>query len=149
MVPFKCMYLSAVRYLHIAKKECHTFTAHITPRLGQVLKGIQTLHALTYSPKEWNPLTFQIMERIHSLLSNHADNFYNLMIWATCSTVYFGLLRVHKFTTSSPKHSTSFTNLFLSFITINSHVAPQVANQNHFETVKDRSIQTGYTHLLG
>ena len=81
-------------------------------------------------------------------VSNHADNYYNLMIWAACSTAYFGLLRVCKFTASSPKHNTSFTNLFLSDITIDSHVAPQVANQNHFETVKDRSIQTGYTHLL-
>ena len=88
------------------------------------------------------------MEKIHSLPSNHADNYYNLMIWAACSTAYFGLLRVSKFTASSPKHSTSFTNLFLSDITIDSYVAPKVANWNHFETVKDRSIQTGYTHLL-
>ena len=148
MLPFKCTYPSVVCYLHIAKKECHTFTAHITPRLGQVLKGIQTTHALIHSPKERHPITFQIMEQIHSLLSNQADNYYNLMIWAACSTAYFGLLRVSKFTTSSPKHSTSFTDLFLSDIVIDSHVAPQVANQNHFETVKDRSIQTGYTHLL-
>ena len=148
MLPFKCTYLSAVRYIHIAKKECHTFTAHITPRLGQMLKGIQTTHVLTHSSKERHPITFQIMERIHSLLSNHADNYYNLMIWAACSTAYFGLLRVCKFTASSPKHNTSFTNLFLSDITIDSHVTPQVANQNHFETVTDRSIQTGYTHLL-
>ena len=148
MLPFKYTYLSAVRYLHIAKKECHTFTAHTTPRLGQVLKGIQTMHALTHSPKERHPITFQIMEQIHSLLSNQADNYYNLMIWATCSTAYFGLLRVSKFAASSPKHSTSFTDLFLLDIAIDSHVAPQVANQNHFETVKDRSIQTGYTHLL-
>ena len=91
-------------------------------------------------------ITFQIMERIHSLLSNHADNYYNLMIWAACSTAYFGLLRVSKSTTSSPKHSTSFTNLFLSDITIDSHVAPQVANQNHFETSKTDQYRQG-THI--
>ena len=148
MLPFKCTYLSAVRYLHIAKKECHTFTAHITPWLGQVLKGIQTTHALTHSSKQRHPIIFQSMEQIHSLLSNQADNYYNSMIWATCSTAYFGLLRVSKFTASSPEHSTFFTHLFLLDIAIDGHVAPQVANQNHFETVKDRSIQTGYTHLL-
>ena len=70
------------------------------------------------------------------------------MIWAACSTAYFGLLRVSKFTTLSPKHSTSFTDLFLLDIAVDGHVAPKVANQNHFETVKDQSIQTGYTHLL-
>ena len=130
------------------KRECHTFMAHITPRLGQVLKGIQATHALTHSPKERHPIIFQIMEQIQSLLSNQADNYYNSMIWAACSTAYFGLLKVSKFTASSPKHSTSFTDLFLLDIAIDGHVAPQVANQNHFETVKDRLIQTGYTHLL-
>ena len=34
------VYISAVRYLHIVNKEYHTFTACVTPRLGQVLKGI-------------------------------------------------------------------------------------------------------------
>ena len=117
------VYLSAVRYLHTANKEHHTFTAHITPRLGQVLKGIQKMHALTHSPKERHPITFQIMEQIHSLLSNHADNYYNLMIWAACCTAYFGLLRVSEFTTSSPKHSNSLIDLFLSSIAVDSHVA--------------------------
>ena len=122
------MYLSAVHYLHIANKEYHTFTTHITPWLSQMLKDIRKTHALTHSPKEWHPtcITFQIMERIHSLLTNHADNYYNLMIWVTYCTAYFGLLRVSKFTASSPKHSNSFTDLLLSDIVIDSHVASQV-----------------------
>ena len=114
---------------------------------GPSVKRHSKMHALTHSPKERHPITFQIMERIHSLLSNHADNYYNVMIWATCCTAYFGLSRVSKFTASSPKHSSFFTNLFLSDITIDGHVAPQVAHQNHFETVKDQSQYRQGTHI--
>ena len=34
------VYIPAVCYLHIINKEYHTFTACVTPRLAQVLKGI-------------------------------------------------------------------------------------------------------------
>ena len=120
------VYISVVRYLHIVNKEYHTFTACVTPRPGQVLKGIRKTHALTHSPKERQPITFPIMEQIHSLLSSHVDNYYNLMIWATCCTAYFGLLRVSKFIASFCIHRNLLTDLLLSDITIDSHVAPQV-----------------------
>ena len=56
------VYISVVHYLHIVNKEYHTFTACVTPRPGQVLKGIRKTHALTHSPKERQPITFPIME---------------------------------------------------------------------------------------
>ena len=93
---------------------------------GPSFKGIRKTHALTHSPKQRQPITLSIMERIHSLLSNSANNYSNLMIWAAYCTAYFGLLRVSEFTVSSHNHSNSFTDLLLSDITIDSHVAPQV-----------------------
>ena len=105
------------------------------------------MHALTHSPKEQHPITFQIMERIHSLLSNHADNYYNLMIWAACCTAYFGLLRVSEFTTSSPKHSNSLTDLLLSDIAIDNHVAPKVIRITLKQSKTDQYRQGTHIYL--
>ena len=141
------VYLSAVCYLHIANKEYHTFTTCVTPRLGQVLKDIQKMHALTHSPKERQPITFSIMERIHSLLSNSADNYYNSMIWAACCTAYFGLLRVSKFNASSCNHSSSLTDLLMSDIAIDSHVAPQVISITLKQSKTDQYRQGTHIYL--
>ena len=145
MLPFRCTYLSAVHYLHIANKEYHTFTAHVNPRLGQVIKGIQRTHALTHLPNKWHHFTFPIMKQLHSLLSNQADNYYNLMIWTTCCTVYLGLLRVREFTASSPHHSNSFTDLLLSDTAVDSHAAPQVIR---ITLNSQRPISTGRAHTF-
>ena len=139
------VYLSAVHYLHIANKEYHTFTAYVNPQLGQVIKDIQRTYALTHSPNEWHPITFPIMIRIHSLQSNQADKYYNLMIWATCCTAYLGLLRVSEFTALSPNHSNSFTDLLLSDTAIDSHAAPQVIR---ITLNSQRPISTGRAHTF-
>ena len=143
------MYLSATCYLQISNKEYQTFTAHVTSQLGQILKGIQNMHTLSHLPKERHPITFPILERIHSLLSTQADNYYNLITWAACYTAYFELWRISEFTTSSPNHSNSFTGLLLAVICSHRQPCCPTSHQNHFKTVKDRSIQAGHTHLLG
>ena len=84
------------------------------------------MQSLTQSPKERHPITFPIMERLHSVLTKHSGNYYNLMIWAACCTAYFGLLRVSEFTTSSPNHFNASTDLLLSDIALDSHAEPQV-----------------------
>ena len=58
------------------------------------------------------------MERLHSVLTKHSSNYYNLMIWAACCTAYFGLLRVSESTTSSPNHFNASTDLLLSDIAL-------------------------------
>ena len=122
------VYLSPVRILHITKKEYHTFIACVTPWLDQVLKGIQKTHALTHSSKEWHLIIFPNLEWIHPLLSNQTDNYYNLMIWVTYCTAYFGLVRVSKFFASSPNHISSyyFTDLLLSYLAIDSPIVPHI-----------------------
>ena len=60
------------------------------------------------------PITFPIMECLHSVLSNHPGNYKDIMIWAACCLAYFGLLRVSEFTTSSSARFDSSTDLLLS-----------------------------------
>ena len=87
------------------------------------------------------------MERIHSLLSSHADNYYNLMIWVACCIAYFGLVRISKFTASSRNHSNLFTDLLLSDIAIDSHVAPQVIRMTLKQSKTDQYRQGTHIYL--
>ena len=93
------MYLSAVRYSHITTRGS---TTQRTPKLNYVLKGIRKTCAINHQPGERLPITFSIMERLHTVLPRHPGNYKDIMIWAACSLAYFGLLRVSEFTTSSP-----------------------------------------------
>jgi len=46
------------------------------------------------------------------------------MIWAACCLAYFGLLRISEFTTASPDHYDSSTDLLLSDIALDNRVSP-------------------------
>ena len=65
------VYLSSVRYSHITTSESTTLR---TPRLNYVIKGIQKTCAMNHQPRKWQPITFQIMEHLHSVLSKHPGN---------------------------------------------------------------------------
>ena len=69
------------------------------------------------------------------------------MIWATCCTAYFGFLRVSEFTSSSPNHSNSFTDLLLSDIAIDNHVAPQVIRITLKQSKTDQYRQGTHIYL--
>ena len=69
------------------------------------------------------------------------------MIWAACCTAYFGLLRVSEFTASSCNHSNSLTDLLLSDIAIDSHVAPQVIRITLKQSKTDQYRQGTHIYL--
>jgi len=71
------VYLSAVKH--------NLVTAGIslperTPRLTYVLKGIQRSLAIAQQPQERLPITFPIMERLHSIFSNNLGDSRDGMI---------------------------------------------------------------------
>ena len=55
------VYLSAVRNAHVAKGQYNQFKSQLTPRLYQVIKGIQKTQCITKSPKTRQPITFKIL----------------------------------------------------------------------------------------
>ena len=92
------VYLSGVRYSHIATGEYSKAVIQTTPRISQVLKGIRKSQATIQQHRERQPITFPIMECLQAVLTKHIGSFNNKMIWAACCTAYFGLLRVSEFT---------------------------------------------------
>ena len=62
------VYLSAVQYSHITSSESTTLR---TPRLNYVVKGIWKTCAMNHQLREREPITFQIMEHLHTVLSKH------------------------------------------------------------------------------
>ena len=69
------------------------------------------------------------------------------MIWAACCTAYLGFLRVSEFTSSSPNHSNSFTDLLLSDVAIDSHVAPPVIRITLKQSKTDQYRQGTHIYL--
>ena len=139
------MYLSAVRYSHITTSESTTLR---TPRLNYVLKGIRKTCALNHQPKERLPITFPIMEHLYIVFSKHPGNYKDIRIWAACCLAYFGLLRVSEFTTSSPDHFDSTTDLLLSDVALDNRTSPTTI-QITLKQSKNDQFRTGTTICLG
>ena len=97
------------------------------------------------STKEQLPITFPIMECLHIVLSKHPGNYKIIMIWAACW--YFGLLRVSEFTTSSPDHFDSSTDLLLSDVALGNHTSPTTI-QIMLKQSKNDQFRTGTTICL-
>ena len=67
-----------------------------TPRLQQVMKGIQREQATVTHHRIRKPITIPIMLQIQQILSR-VPSHHNLMIWAVCCTAYFAFLRCSEF----------------------------------------------------
>ena len=118
------VYLSGVRYAHIAAGEYSKTIIQTTPRISQVLKGIRKSQATTQLRTERQPITFPIMKRLHTVLTKHTGSLNSKMIWAACCIAYFGLLRVNEFT--SPNHSNTTNTLQLADVALDSHTSPKI-----------------------
>ena len=139
------VYLSAVRYSGITTAK---YTTLRTPRLNYVLKGICRECAANHQPREQQPITFPIMERLHMVLLQHPGNYNNIMIWAACCLPYFGLLQVSEFTTPSPDCFDPTTDLLLSDVAVDSCNSPTTV-QITLKKAKNDQFRKGHTIYLG
>lgn len=140
------VYLSAVRYFHIAAGEYSTSTTQTTPRMNQLLKGIRKSQAMTRQSTQRQPITFQIMESLYTVLSKHTGGYYNMMIWAACCTAYFGLLRVSEFT-SPANHSNTTNTLQLADVALDSRTEPKMIRLTLKQSKTDQFRQGTQIHL--
>ena len=139
------LYLSAVRYSGIITAKSTTLR---TPRLNYVLKGIHKECAVNHQPRERQPITFPIMERLHMVLLQHSGNYNNIMIWAACCLAYFGLLRVSEFTTLSPDRFDPTTDLLLLDVAVDNHNSPTTV-QITLKKAKNDQFRKGHTIYMG
>ena len=91
------IYLAAIRNAHVGQGEHKYFMEASTPRLQQVMKGIQREQATMKCQRVHKPITITIMPQIEWILSK-VPLHHNLMVWAACCTAYFGFLRSSEFT---------------------------------------------------
>ena len=88
------------------------------------------------------------MEHLRIVLSKHPGNYKDIMIWVACCLAYFGLLRVSEFTTSSPDHFNSSTDLLLSDVALDNR-ASLTTIQITLKQSKNDQFRAGTTICLG
>ena len=120
------VYLAGVRHMHVSAGLFSYFDKQLTPRLQLTLKGIQKNQAVTQPPRIRLPITLQIMENIKTFMAKQPSSYYNIMIWATCCLAFFGFLRVGEFTVPADDQYDESCHLFLSSISVDSRVNPQL-----------------------
>ena len=86
------VYLSAIHSMHVATDQHMVFNQQLTPRLQQVLKGIQRIQAISNAPQIRRPIILDIMQTILNLLLQKDASYDNIMMWAACYTAFFGFL---------------------------------------------------------
>ena len=119
------VYLSAVRNLHVTAGLHNEFSAHLTPRLEMVLRGIKKDKSLT-APRTRLPIMVEIMAKIKDTLSLRPSDYDNIMMWAACALAFFGFLRCSEFTVPTQDEYCPDTHLSPQDITIDSRTSPTV-----------------------
>ena len=142
------VYLSAVRSFHVRSGRHEDFAKQLTPRLQQVIKGIQKEQAITRPPRIRLPITLDIMQGIHSVLAQQPQNYYNMMIWAACAMAFFGFLRSSEFTVPSQSQFDPNVHLCLSDISLDSSHSSQIVQVNIKQSKTD-PFRQGITLSLG
>ena len=120
------IYISAIRHSHVTTGIHSYFNLQLTPRLQQVLKGIQKNQSVTHPPKVLLPITIEIMESIKRLILRMPRTCTNSMIWAACCLAFFGFLRVSEFTIPSNSQFDEASHLCLNNISIDSKDNPKM-----------------------
>ena len=110
--------------MHITTGQHTIFNQQLTPRLQQVLKGIQKTYTISKPPRVRRPITLDIMKAIFTLLKQKPPSYNNTMIWAACCIAFFGFLRSSELTV--PAQDTYDSNIHLSVqdIAVNNKSAP-------------------------
>ena len=108
--------------MHDTSGHHHIFSQQLTPYLEQVLNGIKKEQLKPGGL----PISVDLMEQIHSVLSHKMQDYNNVLLWAA----YFGLLRCSKFTVPSINDYNPTVHLSLQDIVIDSHKAPTLIRLN-------------------
>ena len=117
-------YFAAIRYFHMNSNHLATYTSQYTPRVRQVLQGIQRHQAHTGSRTTRLPITIQIMQEIKAILQQHPHSYHSIMMWATCCVAFFGFLRCNEFTVPSQTGYDPAVHLSYSDVAVDNRDSP-------------------------
>ena len=118
-------YLSGVRQVQIAAGYPDPSINQI-PRLRQVIKGIRVLAASSgKAPRPRLPITPSILHKLRSVWLER-PTYNNIMLWAACTTTFFGFCRSREITVESASKFDPQIHLSLSDLAVDNTQAPQV-----------------------
>lgn len=142
------VYLSAIRSLHISKGLHEVYSAQLTPRVEQVLKGIKKEDALKHSKQARLPVTLDILTRLKPIMLHYPGGHDGILLWAACCLAFFGFLRCGEFTVPSQSEFDPSTHLSLADIAVDCREAPTVI-QVHIKQSKTDPFRQGVHLYLG
>ena len=138
-------YLSALRFHQIAAGLPDPSLPSF-PRLSYLLKGIHK-HSPDHKHVKRQPITPDILTRIHSAWSQGPPTFDKVMLWAAFCLAFFGFMRAGEFT-YSPRESPLDGTLLVSDVRVDSRDNPQVVVV-FLKTSKTDPFGTGAHLYLG
>ena len=101
------------------------------------MHGIKKEQLKSSTNHERLPITADLTQQIHSVLSQIIQNCNSVIMWAACCTAFFGLLHCSKFTVPSTNDYDPTVHLSLQDIDIDSHTAPTVKRLNFKQSEMD------------
>ena len=141
------VYLSAIRSMHVATGQHAVFHQQLTPRLQQVLKGIQRTQAVSKSPRVRRPITLDIMKAIFHLLFNKSASYDNALLWAACCTAFFGFLRSSEMTVPSQATYDPTIHLSMQDVAVDNRSSPSLVRILIKQSKTDPFRQGVYIYL--
>ena len=120
------VYLSAVRFLHIAEGAGDPFhpTLH---RLQYTLRGVKRCEAQGGSSRrERLPVTPSILRKVKAVWDHKSSDPDFIMLWAACCLGFFGFLRAGEMTVPSDSMYDPATHLSRSDLAVDNPNAPTV-----------------------
>jgi len=101
-------------------------TKQVTPRLHLISRGIQKRLSSRHVAKPRLPITLPILQSIKRALSKDIPSYDNTTFSAMCCLVFFGFLRVNKFTIPGDSTYDSACHLSLDDIAVDSRANPRL-----------------------
>ena len=123
-------------------------SADAPPAPSSSMKGIRKQTATSKPPRIRLPITTDIMQGIHKVLSNESATRSNRMMWAACCMAFFGFLRSSEFTVPSQHGYDPETHLSLPDITLDRRNSPTMVCI-HIKQSKTDPFRQGVHIYLG
>ena len=141
------VYLTAIRSVHVTEGKHNTFESQLTPRLLLVMKGIRKLTDTSKPPRVRLPITSDILQGIHTVLSAEPHLYFSKMMWAACCMAFFGFLRSSEFTVPAQNHYDPEVHLSLSDITLDKRCFPTMVCVHIKQSKTDPFRQGAHIYL--
>ena len=117
--------------------------------LWYVLKGIKSDQPKRMpAGRSWLPITPDILQRIWKVWNRDPGNPDLIMLWAACTTCFFGFLRSGQIVVPSAKEFKPGVHLSFGDVTLDNPEDPQVVQIN-MKASKTDPFQKGITVFLG